>query len=91
MRSLAKKYAEVLHFTITDANEYSNMLPIVGLKAGAKTGLSLENPNTEDMFPYPKSTKKLSAKTVEKFLDDIIDGKVKAWKPKGGEGEHEEL
>ncbi|KAK3944443.1 protein disulfide-isomerase [Diplogelasinospora grovesii] len=95
MRPLAKKYREFLHFTITDANEYSEMLPTVGLKAGSKTGLALENANTGDMFPYTGAKDIVSAVTVEKFLEDIIDGRLKPWRGGGSaarqERRHEEL
>ncbi|KAK0723297.1 thioredoxin-like domain-containing protein [Lasiosphaeria miniovina] len=94
MRPLAKKYSEFLHFAITDADDYSDILPAVGLKAGAKTGLALENRNTGDMFPY-KRAKKITAKNVEDFLNDIIDGNIKPWNQEAGSGQegrsHEEL
>ncbi|KAM7201275.1 protein disulfide-isomerase [Rhypophila sp. PSN 637] len=93
IRPLAKKYVDFLHFTITDINEYPDMPPILGLKAGSKTGLVLENTNTGDKFHYKKSLAKLpTAAQVEKFLDDVIDGKVKAWEDPAAKGrEHEEL
>jgi len=89
MRPLAKKYAEFLHFTLTDVNEYPEMLKLLGLKEGFKTGLSLQNPNNGDVFPY-RGKKKITDKVVEQFLEDVIDGKVKALesKLKGG---HDEL
>ena len=89
-RPLAKKYNEFLHFAITDLNEYPEMLGIVGLKPGAKTGLALQNPNTGEMFPYT-GKKKITPEVVDKFLNDIIDGKIA---PKGGRGQsygHNEL
>lgn len=52
MRPLAKKYAEFLYFTLNDVNEYPEMLKVLGLKEGSKNGLSLQNPNTGDVFPY---------------------------------------
>ncbi|KAK0634168.1 hypothetical protein B0T14DRAFT_415967, partial [Immersiella caudata] len=89
MRPLAKKYAEFLHFTMNDVNEYPEMLGILGLKGGSKTGLSLQNPNTGEVFPY-RGKKKITPKFVEEFLNDVIEGKVKAFKGtrKGG---HDEL
>ncbi|KAK3387880.1 thioredoxin-like domain-containing protein [Podospora didyma] len=89
MRPLAKKYAEFLHFAITDVNDYPEMLPAVGLKAGSKTGLALENPNTGDMFPYTKK-QKITPKTVEIFLDEIIDGKIKPWNQGNGQEQEDE-
>ncbi|KAK0612783.1 protein disulfide-isomerase [Bombardia bombarda] len=91
MRPLAKKYAEFLHVAITDSAEYPDMPAMVGLKPGTKTGMALENTNTGEMFPYTKGAKTISAKSVEDFLDRIIDGKVKPWSGgRDGRG-HEEL
>ncbi|KAK3314454.1 hypothetical protein B0H66DRAFT_313472 [Apodospora peruviana] len=89
MRPLAKKYGEFLHFTITDVNEYPTMPAMLGLRAGSKSGMVLENTNTGEKFHYKKSMQKLKADNVEKFLDDVIDGKVKAWDD--GRRTHEEL
>ncbi|KAK3360624.1 thioredoxin-like domain-containing protein, partial [Lasiosphaeria hispida] len=88
MRSLAKKYAEFLHFTLTDVHKYPEMLRVLGLKAGSKTGLSLQNPNTGDVFPYLRR-RKMTAELVEQFLIDVISGKVEplSTKPNG----HDEL
>jgi len=93
IRPLAKKYVDFLHFTMTDVNDYPEMPVLLGLKAGSKTGLVLENTNTGDKFHFKKSLQKLpSAAQVEKFLDDVIDGKVKAWEDPAAKGrEHEEL
>lgn len=100
MRPLAKKYIDFLHFTITDVTEYPDMPGILGLKPGSRTGLVLENTNTGDKFHYKKSSlaKLPTAAQVEKFLDDVIDGKVKAWEDPAASGkgqgqgrEHEEL
>ena len=91
MRPLAKKYAEFLHFTLNDANEYPEMVTFMGLEAGSKTGLSLQNPNTGDVFPYRQKTKKrITPAMVERFLEDVIDGKVR---PLGGrkDGGRDEL
>jgi len=76
MRPLAKKYAEFLHFTLNDVNEYPEMVTFMGLKAGSKTGLSLQNPNTGDVFPY-REKRKITPAVVERFLEDVIDGKIR--------------
>ncbi|KAK3988988.1 protein disulfide-isomerase [Cladorrhinum sp. PSN332] len=87
-RPLAKKYAEFLHFTITDVNEYSDVLPSVGLDAGAKSGVALQNPNTGDVYPLKKKSKKITEKTIEEFLEDVTSGKLEPWNKKesGKEG-----
>ncbi len=93
MRPLAKKYFEFLHFTITDANEYPGMLAAVGLGAGQKAGLALENPNTGDLFPFT-GRKKISAAAVETFLDDITSGRLQPGdrgRGHGQEQDHDEL
>jgi protein disulfide-isomerase A1 len=89
MRPLAKKYAEFLHFALTDVNEYPEMLRHMGLKPGSKTGLSLENPNTGEVFPYAGKGK-VTPQRVEDFLNDVIDGKVRSVKAGSG-GAHDEL
>ena len=78
MREVAKKYRDFLHFAITDQNEYGETMPLMGLKQGQKGGLALQNPNTGEMFPY-KGGKKVTPDVVEKFLDDVIEGKIKPW------------
>lgn len=101
MRALAKKYQEYLHFTTTDVNEYPHAVEMMGLKRGSSRGLSVQNPNNGDVYPYTRS-QPLSAAVVEIFLSDIIQGKVKPFARVGedeGEGEeggrssrkHEEL
>ncbi len=89
MQSLAKKYAEFLHFTLTDVNEYPEMLNLLGLKEGSKVGLSLQNPNTGDVFAY-QGKKKITPQVVERFLNDVIDGKVESIRGKS-KGGHDEL
>ncbi|GAB1313682.1 Protein disulfide-isomerase [Madurella fahalii] len=93
MRPLAKKYAEFLHFTITDANEYSGLLTKFGLKPDQKTGLVLENTNTEDIFPLTKP-QELTVSAIESFLEDVTSGKLKPWNRGAGDGKgtsHDEL
>ncbi|KAK4159696.1 protein disulfide-isomerase [Cladorrhinum sp. PSN259] len=92
---LAKKYAEFLHFTITDANEYSDVLPTLGLKPGSKSGLALQNPNTGDVYPLKSSSQKISANMIENFLEDVTSGKMEPWNKaevdKKRTGGHDEL
>lgn len=87
MRPLARKYEEYLHFVTTDVHEYADAAEMMGLQRGA-TGLSVQNPNTGDVFPYTRK-ERISAGTVEAFLIDIIQGKVPPWKPDGAR--HDEL
>ncbi|KXX73302.1 Protein disulfide-isomerase [Madurella mycetomatis] len=93
MLPLAKKYAEFLHFTITDANEYPEMLTKFGLKADQNPGLALENTNTENVFPFTGS-QELTASAVESFLEDVTSGKLKPWDRGAGDVQkmnHDEL
>jgi protein disulfide-isomerase A1 len=89
MRPLAKKYAEYLHFVTTDADEYAEAAAMMGLNLRGSGGLSVQNPNNGDVFPYARR-EKLSAGVVEVFLGDIIQGKVKPWRPSQSTG-HDEL
>ena len=75
MRPLAKKYHEYLAFTTIDSNEYPDMLGMLGLTG---QGLSVQNPNNGDVFPYP-SRQPVTAVNVEQFLMGIIQGHVKPW------------
>ncbi|KAK0705779.1 hypothetical protein B0T21DRAFT_377548 [Apiosordaria backusii] len=85
IRPLAKKYGEYLHFVTMDAGEYADAAQMMGLK-GDGTGLSVQNPNNGDVFPYMRK-ETISAGVVEAFLVDIIQGKVKPWR---GEEQHEQ-
>ncbi|KAK4663809.1 uncharacterized protein QC763_502630 [Podospora pseudopauciseta] len=78
IRPLAKKYDEYLHFVTIDAKEYADAAKLMGLKEG-RTGLSVQNPNNGDVFPYARK-EAISAAVVEAFLVDIIQGKVKPWR-----------
>jgi protein disulfide-isomerase A1 len=86
MRPLANKYEEYLHFVTTDVNEYPNAAEMMGLRGGS-SGLSVQNPNNGDVYPYTRKDR-ISARTVEAFLGDIIQGKVRPWRPGAG---HDEL
>ncbi|SPQ24192.1 8c46e751-5e39-4daf-9b2b-69cab3de846a [Thermothielavioides terrestris] len=86
MRPLAKKLREYLHFVTTDANEYADAAEMMGLRRGAG-GLSVQNPNTGDVYPYARR-EKITAATVEAFLGDIVQGKVQPWR---GDAGHDEL
>lgn len=86
LRPLAKKYVEYLHFTTTDADDYADAAEMMGLRHGS-TGLSVQNPNNGEVFPYTRRDK-ISAASVEAFLGDIIQGRVAPWNPATG---HDEL
>ncbi|KAK3299690.1 uncharacterized protein B0H64DRAFT_472779 [Chaetomium fimeti] len=86
MRPLANKYKEYLHFVTIDADEYADAAEILGIKRGSK-GLTVQNPNNGDVFPYRRK-EKVSAGAMEIFLMDIINGKIEAWRPGSG---HDEL
>jgi len=89
MLPLAKKYQEYLQFTTIDVNEYPEMPPVYGQKAGSAKVLSLYHPSNGQIFPY-RQMKSPNAAEVEQFLLNIIDGKVRPWSgvPEAG---HEEL
>jgi protein disulfide-isomerase A1 len=87
IRPLARKYEEYLHFVTTDANEYPDAAEMMGLKPGS-SGLAVQNPNNGDIFPYTRR-ERITASTLEAFLADIIQGKVKAWR--AGNAERDEL
>ncbi|KAH6845823.1 hypothetical protein B0I37DRAFT_381208 [Chaetomium sp. MPI-CAGE-AT-0009] len=86
IRPLANKYKEYLHFVTIDADEYADAAGMLGIERGSK-GLSVQNPNNGDIFPYTRKDK-LSAGRMEMFLMDIINGKIEAWRPASG---HDEL
>ncbi|KAL2270658.1 hypothetical protein VTJ83DRAFT_29 [Remersonia thermophila] len=85
MRPLAQRYAEYLHFVTTDPREFPGAAEMLGLRG--PDGLSVQNPNTGDVYPY-RRREKISAPSVEAFLGDIIQGTVQAWRPVEG---HDEL
>ncbi len=86
LRPLAKKYEEYLHFTTTDADDYADAAEMMGLRRGS-TGMSVQNPNNGEVFPYTRR-EKVTLATVEAFLGDIIQGRVAPWNPASG---HDEL
>lgn len=90
MLPIAKKYVDYLKFTTTDVKEYDDVLHNYGHKAGSTKVLSVQNPSNGDIFPY-KGKKKLTAEVMEDFLMDIINGKVKPWKPESAKTKHDEL
>ena len=77
MKTLAKTYRDYIHFTIVDAQDHADMLPTVGLKEGAKTGLSFVDPVNGDIFPFREH--KINSASVELFLADINADKIKPW------------
>lgn len=87
MRPLANKYDEYLHFVTADLGDYPDAAEMMGLGAGSG-GLSVQNPNSGDVFPYTRGAA-ITAETVEAFLTDIILGKVNPWRP--GDAGHDEL
>lgn len=89
-RKLAKTYKEYLLFTIIDANEYPEMMTTLGLKPGARRALVVHSPHNGDRFPYP-SGEAVTAQKVEKWMMDIIQGKIKPWDGKEESRGHDEL
>lgn len=98
MLPLAAKYEEYLQFTTIDAAEYPEMLPVYGQPAGSSGVLSVHHPRTGHVFPSPRPTRmteRVDAAAVERFLLDIIEGRVEPWAgdggSAGGDAGHEEL
>ncbi|EHA54204.1 hypothetical protein MGG_08973 [Pyricularia oryzae 70-15] len=85
MRQLAKKYTDYLVFTTINAEEYPDFGPNLGLGEG--TGVSVMNPANGDVFPYLRA-ERISARSIDEFLIDIINGKVKPW---GSEQEQQQV
>jgi protein disulfide-isomerase A1 len=93
MRPVAKRYAEYLILATTDANEYPEMLEMLGFKKGTSGILLLENPSNGDIFLY-KGKKKIKAEVVDQFINEVVDGKVEPWNKQKAQRQgsrHEEL
>ncbi|KAK4210791.1 hypothetical protein QBC37DRAFT_447527 [Rhypophila decipiens] len=118
---LAKKYSQDILFTIIDGDEHPGMGPAVGgLPSNVRSGVSVENTRTGELFPYPRKYKSgaevgkklqlnpgenesmiAAMDELERFLGQIVEGKVKPWNGKehggdtgreGGQtGRHDEL
>jgi protein disulfide-isomerase A1 len=88
MGPLAKKYAESVHFTITDPNEYSK------LGAHGKSRLALEDTDTGDIFPFPEGHA-ITSEAVEGFVEGFMSRSLRPQNPgeEGGEDKrgHDEL
>lgn len=84
MLPLAKKYRDYLTFTIVDATEYPEMVQALGLQAGATRALSVQNPSNGNVFPYT-GNQEISLPVVERFLIDIIEGRIKPWQAQSGQ------
>lgn len=60
------------------------MLPALGHVKGSLPVLSVFNPMYGQVFPFVKG-KKITAESVERFVMDIVQGKVQPGVPGGGE------
>ncbi|KAK8087483.1 thioredoxin-like protein [Apiospora phragmitis] len=78
MRAVARKYEEYLLFVTVDAEEYVDMVAMLGLRPEALPAVAVQNPMYGQVFPYDQS-KELSAKGIEQFVTQIASGKVKPW------------
>jgi hypothetical protein len=67
-----------VQFTIIDTNTYPDMPPAAGLPEGTKIGLSFENTRSGKTYPYTGEGK-ITSSAVDRFLDDISEGKVQPW------------
>lgn len=78
VRPLARRYKEYLNFVVVDANEYPEMLPMLGLTSGETPALALQNPSNGQVFPY-EGGDDITSFVVERFVLDIVEGLVKPW------------
>lgn len=87
MLALAKKYSGELLFTLVDIKDYAWMASAAGLDA--KTGVSVENLQTGELFPYPEG--EVTAVKLEAFLIGIGNGTVPSWDGSPPNVAHDEL
>ncbi|KAK7947735.1 Protein disulfide-isomerase [Apiospora aurea] len=78
MRAVARKYEEYLLFVTVDAEEYADMVSMLGLRPEALPAVAVQNPMYGQVFPYDQK-KELSAQAIEQFVTQIASGKVKPW------------
>ncbi|KAK8038493.1 protein disulfide-isomerase [Apiospora rasikravindrae] len=78
MRTVARKYEEYLLFVTVDAEEYADMVSMLGLRPEALPAVAVQNPMYGQVFPYDQK-KELSPQSIEKFVTQIASGKVKPW------------
>lgn len=56
------------------------MYPSLGLGSDlSKPGLTVQNPNMGQIFPYRGEVEDFSAQVVEAFVTDIVEGRVPAY------------
>lgn len=79
MRPVAKKYKEFIAFVTVDANEYSSMMPVLGLPTDTFPALAIENPSRGQIFPFVE--REISPQAIDQFILDIAGGKVEPWTP----------
>ncbi len=78
---LAKKYREYINFVTIDATEDAHLAPGLGLVTGNFPAVALQNPMFGQVFPYAAG-KGASVEGVEKWILDIVAGKVEPWAEK---------
>ncbi|ROT35079.1 hypothetical protein SODALDRAFT_329267 [Sodiomyces alkalinus F11] len=94
MHALAIKYAKFLTFVTVDSAQYPEMVAGMGLCGGAAgTGLSVQNPHVEQIFPMPELSDPTSVQPdeVERFIVEISQGKVAPWDGKIGGEEDDDM
>ena len=67
-------YVEYISFVTIDAVEYAHMAPALGVEAGVFPALALQNPRLGQVFPYHGN--KITPQVVEKFVQDIVEGRI---------------
>lgn len=85
LKPLAKKYKEYINFVTIDAVEYAHMAPGLGLESGSFPALALQNPMFGQAFPFDAKIE-VSEEKVEKWVLDIVGGRVKPWGAEVGAG-----
>ncbi|KAK8095050.1 protein disulfide-isomerase [Apiospora hydei] len=78
MRAVARKYEEYLLFVTVDAEEYADMVSMLGLRPEVLPAVAVQNPMYGQVFPFDQE-KELSAQAIEQFVTQIASGKVKPW------------
>jgi len=81
LKPVAKKYREYLNIVTVDATEYPAMASMLGLKPNVWPAMAVQNTVNGQVFPFDQS-KRITTETVEGFVVDIAQGRVKP----GGNG-----
>ncbi|KAK1749862.1 hypothetical protein QBC47DRAFT_439528 [Echria macrotheca] len=79
MRGLVKKHEAGMLFTLIDVNVHPLMPGMAGLEEGITEGLSVENLQRGEIFPYPGSGRDITPEKLGSFLENVLGGRVAPW------------